>query len=176
MSEYQYYEWQTIDRLLTEKEQEAVSRLSSHIDVSSSRAVVTYHWGDFKHDARTVLVRLPSGNEWKPYANDIRSALDSSIAFRPPSYFMKNRRPALKKMIAEPGKHSHPLSNVWFQFLQDSLTRGRSPVLRKEFDSLSRIRCCPLLQTVAYGKSRSKSYIKTRLTAGKKGATTQIAP
>lgn len=58
MSECQYYEWQTIDRLLTEKEQEAVSRLSSHIDVSSSRAVVTYHWGDFKHDARTVLVRF----------------------------------------------------------------------------------------------------------------------
>lgn len=52
--------------------------------------------------------KLPSGNEWKPYANDIRSARDSSIAFRLPSCFMKNRRPALKKMIAEPGAQAFP--------------------------------------------------------------------
>ena len=58
MSEYQYYEWQTVDRLLTEGEQEAVGRLSSHIEVSSSRAVVTYEWGDFKHDPRNVMVRF----------------------------------------------------------------------------------------------------------------------
>lgn len=58
MSEYQYYEWQTVDRLLTEEEEEAISRLSSHIDVSSSRAVVTYSWGDFKHDPQKVLARF----------------------------------------------------------------------------------------------------------------------
>ncbi len=58
MSEYQYYEWQTVDRLLTEAEQDAVGRLSSHIDVSSSRAVVTYSWGDFKHDPKQVLSRF----------------------------------------------------------------------------------------------------------------------
>ena len=58
MSEYQYFEWQTVNRLLTEAEQDAVGRLSSHIDVSSSRAVVTYSWGDFKHDPRQVLVRF----------------------------------------------------------------------------------------------------------------------
>jgi len=58
MSEYQYFEWQTVNRLLTEAEQEAVGRLSSHIEVSSSRAVVTYSWGDFKHDPRQVLVRF----------------------------------------------------------------------------------------------------------------------
>ena len=58
MSEYQHYEWQTVDRPLTEAEQEAVRKLSSHIDVSSSRAIVTYAWGDFKHDARQVLIRF----------------------------------------------------------------------------------------------------------------------
>ncbi len=58
MSEYQYYEWQTVDRQLTESEQEAVSGLSSHIEVSSSRAVVSYSYGDFKHDARQVLARF----------------------------------------------------------------------------------------------------------------------
>lgn len=57
MSEYQYHEWQTIDRVLTIEEQAAVSHLSSHIDVSSSRAVVTYNWSDFRHDPRQVLLK-----------------------------------------------------------------------------------------------------------------------
>ena len=57
MSEYQYYEWQTVDRLLTEAEQDAVSGPSSHIDVTASQAVVTYDWSDFRHDPRKVLAR-----------------------------------------------------------------------------------------------------------------------
>ena len=57
MSEYQYYEWQTIDRVLTLAEQKAVNGLSSHIEVSSSRAVVTYNWGDFKHNPKQVLIK-----------------------------------------------------------------------------------------------------------------------
>jgi hypothetical protein len=57
MSEYQYHEWQTIDRLLTPAERAAVNELSSHIEVSSSKAVVTYNWGDFKHDPRQVLLK-----------------------------------------------------------------------------------------------------------------------
>jgi hypothetical protein len=57
VSEYQYYEWQTIDRLLTEAEQAAVNGLSNHIGVTASQAVVTYEWSDFKHDARQVLAR-----------------------------------------------------------------------------------------------------------------------
>ena len=57
MSEYQYYEWQTVDRILTAEEQEAVNRLSSHIDVSSSQAVVTYNWSNFKHSPKEVLLK-----------------------------------------------------------------------------------------------------------------------
>jgi hypothetical protein len=57
MSEYQYYEFQTIDRLLTEAEQADVEGLSSHIEVTASRAVVTYSYGDFRHDPRQVLSR-----------------------------------------------------------------------------------------------------------------------
>jgi len=57
MSEYQYYEFQTIDRLLTEAEQAAVEELSSHIEVTASRAVVTYSYGDFRHDPKQVLSR-----------------------------------------------------------------------------------------------------------------------
>jgi len=57
MSEYQYYEWQTIDRPLTPIEKDAVSRLSSHMDaVTSTQAIVTYSWGDFKHNPRQVLL------------------------------------------------------------------------------------------------------------------------
>ena len=56
MSEYQYYEWQTIDRPLSPNERQAVSELSSHMEtVTSSQAIVTYSWGGFGHDARKVL-------------------------------------------------------------------------------------------------------------------------
>lgn len=57
MSEYQSHEWQTIDRVLTPEELAAVNGLSSHIDVSSSRAVVTYHWSNFRHDPKQVLLK-----------------------------------------------------------------------------------------------------------------------
>lgn len=57
MSEYQYYEWQTLERPLTASEQAAVNGLSSHIDVTSSQAIVTYNWGDFKHDPIQVLAK-----------------------------------------------------------------------------------------------------------------------
>jgi hypothetical protein len=57
VSEYQYHEWQTVDRVLTPEEQAAVNNLSSHIEVSSSRTVVTYHWSDFRHDPKQVLLK-----------------------------------------------------------------------------------------------------------------------
>jgi hypothetical protein len=58
MSEFQYFEWQAIDNLLTEEELRQVHALSSHMDVvTATQAVVTYHWGDFKHDPLKVLLR-----------------------------------------------------------------------------------------------------------------------
>lgn len=54
MSTYQYHEWQTVDGVLSVAEQEAVRDLSSHIEVNSSCAVVTYSWGDFRHDPQQV--------------------------------------------------------------------------------------------------------------------------
>jgi hypothetical protein len=56
MSEYQYHDWQTVDRVLTPEGQAEVDSLSSHIEVSSSRAVVTYHWSDFRHEPKQVLL------------------------------------------------------------------------------------------------------------------------
>ena len=52
MSEYQYYEFQTIDRPLTREEQADISQLSSRVQLSSTRAVFTYQYGDFRGDAK----------------------------------------------------------------------------------------------------------------------------
>ncbi len=55
MSEYQRYEFMTIDRPLTRAQLDAVDALSSHIEASSTHALIEYHWGDFKHNPITVL-------------------------------------------------------------------------------------------------------------------------
>jgi hypothetical protein len=57
MSEYQYYEWQTLERPLTAAEQKTVNELSSHIDVTSTQASVTYNWSSFRHDPIKVLAK-----------------------------------------------------------------------------------------------------------------------
>jgi hypothetical protein len=57
VSEYQYHEWQAVDRMLTPEEEIAVNTLSSHIEVGSSRAIVTYHWSNFRHDPKQVLLK-----------------------------------------------------------------------------------------------------------------------
>jgi len=55
VSEYQYYEFQAIDRPLTEEEQRAVARLSSRVDPHPWRAVFTYSWSDFPGRAKEML-------------------------------------------------------------------------------------------------------------------------
>jgi hypothetical protein len=45
MSEYQYYEFQAIDRPLTEEEQRVVAELSSRVEPHPRRAVFTYSFG-----------------------------------------------------------------------------------------------------------------------------------
>ena len=57
MSEYQYHEWQTLERPLTAAEQKAVNELSSHIDVTATQASVTYNWSSFRHDPLNVLAK-----------------------------------------------------------------------------------------------------------------------
>jgi len=55
MSEYQRYEFMTIDRPLTRAQLDEVNELSSHIEASPTHALIVYHWGDFKHDPIKVL-------------------------------------------------------------------------------------------------------------------------
>jgi hypothetical protein len=55
MSEYQRYEFMTVDRPLTQEQLKEVNRLSSHIEASSTHAIIEYHHGDFKHNPILVL-------------------------------------------------------------------------------------------------------------------------
>src|SRR3954453_6621563 len=50
MSEYQYYEFQAIDRPLTESEMRELRSCSTRATITSSRFVNHYEWGDFKGD------------------------------------------------------------------------------------------------------------------------------
>ncbi len=53
--EYQYYEFQTLDRRLTKAEQEELKKLSSRVGLTANRAVFTYSYSDFRGDPLTVL-------------------------------------------------------------------------------------------------------------------------
>ena len=57
MSEYQYYEFQAIDRALTQSEQDAVAGLSSRAEVGPFQAVFTYSYGDFRGNPEKVLAK-----------------------------------------------------------------------------------------------------------------------
>ncbi len=61
MSEYQRYEFMTSDRPLTREQLDAVNALSSHIEASSTHALIEYHWGDFKHNPIDVLHKFFDG-------------------------------------------------------------------------------------------------------------------
>ncbi len=55
MSEYQYYEFQAIDRPLTEEEQSYIATLSRRVILSPGRAIFTYSFGDFPGEPEEVL-------------------------------------------------------------------------------------------------------------------------
>jgi hypothetical protein len=57
MTSYQYYEFQAIDRPLTEEEQQAVARLSSRVHPHPRQAAFVYHWSSFPGDPGDVLAR-----------------------------------------------------------------------------------------------------------------------
>ena len=57
MSEYQYYEFQAIDRLLTQDERAAISQLSSRVKPTATSASFTYSYGDFRGDPKRVLAQ-----------------------------------------------------------------------------------------------------------------------
>lgn len=57
MSEYQYYEFQAIDRPLDDDEQAEVRSLSTRARITATSFVNEYHWGDFKGDPDRLMER-----------------------------------------------------------------------------------------------------------------------
>ncbi len=57
MSEYQYYEFQAIDRPLTKKERDEISELSSRVQLTPNQAIFLYNYGSFRGDPKKVLTQ-----------------------------------------------------------------------------------------------------------------------
>jgi len=55
MSEYQYYEFQAIDRPLNKQEMEALRELSTRAQITSSSFVNTYNYGNFRGDPMALV-------------------------------------------------------------------------------------------------------------------------
>src|SRR5882672_6611189 len=57
MSEYQYYEFQAIDRPLGEAARDALRALSTRARITSTSFTNHYEWGDFKGDPSELVER-----------------------------------------------------------------------------------------------------------------------
>jgi hypothetical protein len=57
MSEYQYYEFQAIDRPLSEADRQALRHLSTRARITSTSFTNSYEWGDFKGDPAKLMER-----------------------------------------------------------------------------------------------------------------------
>ncbi len=57
MSEYQYYEFQAIDKPLTEAEQKKISSLSSRVELTAMTAKFVYNHSDFPENAEKILAQ-----------------------------------------------------------------------------------------------------------------------
>ena len=57
MSEYQYYEFQTIDRPLSEADRSALRSLSTRARITATSFTNHYEWGDFKGDPQQLMKR-----------------------------------------------------------------------------------------------------------------------
>jgi len=57
VGEYQYYEFQAIDRPLSEDDRVALRALSTRARITATRFTNHYEWGDFKGDPRRLVER-----------------------------------------------------------------------------------------------------------------------
>ena len=55
MSEYQYYEFRAVDRHLTNQEMASLRALSSRADITATRFVNVYNYGDFRGDPDALI-------------------------------------------------------------------------------------------------------------------------
>ena len=57
MSEFQYYEFQAVDRPLGEADRQALRALSTRARITATSFTNVYEWGDFKGDPATLMER-----------------------------------------------------------------------------------------------------------------------
>ena len=57
LDEYQYYEFQAIDRPLDEADRKALGKLSTRARITRTSLTVHYDWGDFKGDPNELMRR-----------------------------------------------------------------------------------------------------------------------
>ena len=57
MSEYQYYEFLALDRPLTDQQRAELRSISTRAEITATRFVNEYQWGDLKGDPRTMVER-----------------------------------------------------------------------------------------------------------------------
>ena len=57
MSEYQYYEFLALDKPLTGKQRAELRSISTRAEITATRFVNEYQWGDLKDDPRKMMER-----------------------------------------------------------------------------------------------------------------------
>jgi hypothetical protein len=57
MSEYQYYEFLALDRPLTDEQRAELRSLSTRAEITATRFVNEYNWGDLRGDPRKMMER-----------------------------------------------------------------------------------------------------------------------
>ena len=57
MSEYQYYEFLALDQPLTDKQRAELRSMSTRAEITATRFVNEYQWGDLKGDPRKMMER-----------------------------------------------------------------------------------------------------------------------
>ena len=57
MSEYQYFEFQAIDRPLSQTDREALRDLSTRARITATSFTNSYEWGNFKGDPAKLVER-----------------------------------------------------------------------------------------------------------------------
>ena len=107
MSEYQYYEFQTIDRPLTQGEMAELRKISSRASITPTRLHNIYNYGDFRGDPLKLMERYFDAfvyvANWGTHRFMVRLPRDG---FEPP-----RRGPTLcrlERSCPYPGQRCHP--------------------------------------------------------------------
>ncbi len=129
MSEFQYYEFQSINRRLTKQDREYLKSLSSRVNLETHTARFTYAFGDFRTDPLDVLDRcfdmmyyIANFGERQLAFRLPKDALDPQTLF---PYCISDAievRPTEKSLILSIKLYAEDLFTGWIDEKQDALS------------------------------------------------------